>query len=491
MNYILRQGLLGSTTYYYKTAIITFMTLFVLPYLLGPEQIGLYKYILSTATLFASATQIGISQSIIRFFVKLSPKQKKVLLGFSFVFILSIHLIAYFVFLIYKYKFFTPELGKPNVLVDHFELIFSCTLGIVLCLTIKAWYRTLFRAVFPVLIQNIYVYTAMAMPFLFLYLKIIDYRFLIYSLPALFLSAFIILILNLVRLGELKVSFRLQELDLSFYKDFLIYNLFSFAGSSGFTLVTKIDTFMIVPLLGLKQNGIYATVLALADIVEVPRRGLKQITVPALSRLIASEDQSTLKNFYKNISLCQFVNASFFFCIIISNIDHVFTFLPKGDIFSTGKNVVIFLMISRIFDSMLSYSLDILSLSKYFKYSILFIAFLISVSVGLNYLLIPIYGISGAAAATALSYLIYNSAAAIFINKNFNLNPISKKMLFPIIFMTASTTLRYIPLHSTLLVSALIKLSLILIAYIYYISKAKIFNFELGFSIPKENTKLS
>jgi O-antigen/teichoic acid export membrane protein len=86
----------------------------------------------------------------------------------------------------------------------------------------------------------------------------------------------------------------------------------------------------------------------------------------------------------------------------------------------------------------------------------------------LNMIFIPIYGIDGAALATLISVIIYNSIKLLFVVKKMNLFPFTKKTIHSFVIITVVFVLFYswdFPFHA--IVNIILKSTLITVVYIY------------------------
>ena len=114
-------------------------------------------------------------------------------------------------------------------------------------------------------------------------------------------------------------------------------------------------------------------------------------------------------------------------------------------------------------------------MSKYFKFNVITILILATLSIILNYLLIPNFGMIGAAYASLISILIFNLIKLIFIKIKMKILPFSNKTII-VIFMGLLTYFLsiYIPNLENSLINILLKSTLISIFYIILIYKFKI-----------------
>ena len=72
-----------------------------------------------------------------------------------------------------------------------------------------------------------------------------------------------------------------------------------------------------------------------------------------------------------------------------------------------------------------SFNSEIISLSKYYRFTVVTIIILALISIALNLILIPIYGMIGAAFASLISILIFNIIKHVFIILKMKISPFS------------------------------------------------------------------
>ena len=83
-------------------------------------------------------------------------------------------------------------------------------------------------------------------------------------------------------------------------------------------------------------------------------------------------------------------------------------------------------MLGRLVDMFFGLNLSIFSTSKKYKYDLIFTLILILSVYYLNSVLIPLWGISGAAISTAIAFFIYNVGRMLFVYYIFKIHPFNK-----------------------------------------------------------------
>jgi O-antigen/teichoic acid export membrane protein len=97
--------------------------------------------------------------------------------------------------------------------------------------------------------------------------------------------------------------------------------------------------------------------------------------------------------------------------------------------YSAGKMVVIIICLGKLFDLATGLNGTILTLSKYYIYDTYIMVGLIIITVSLNYFLIPIYGMNGAAIALAFATVYYNLARYLVVLIKLKMQPFTFDLL--------------------------------------------------------------
>ncbi len=151
---------------------------------------------------------------------------------------------------------------------------------------------------------------------------------------------------------------------------------------------------------------------------------------------------------YKQFSSVSLYIILFLFSIVWINRTEIFSILP--DTYKTGISVFGIIMIGRIVDLYFGLNTLILSSSKKYRIDLIFTGILFVGVFFLNLLLIPIYGIDGAAISTTIVTLIYSFSRVGYVYWMFKLHPFEKSQFaLMAIFAIGLITLSYIPSKNT------------------------------------------
>jgi len=114
-----------------------------------------------------------------------------------------------------------------------------------------------------------------------------------------------------------------------------------------------------------------------------------------------------------------------FLVIILINLDNIYNIIPNTEKFISGKNVVYIIGISKLIIMSFSYNSELISLSKYYRFTVITILSLALLTIFLNLLLIPLYGMEGAALASLISITIFNIIKFLYIKIKMRISPFS------------------------------------------------------------------
>jgi O-antigen/teichoic acid export membrane protein len=201
----------------------------------------------------------------------------------------------------------------------------------------------------------------------------------------------------------------------------LNFSLLSYVNTLGTLIVATLDALMIAAFLGLSATGVYTTIIFLASALQIPFRSLTRLTGPLVAQYWKDRDMKKMDVLYKKSSSVLLVISLYLFMLIWINRIEIFSTLKPE--FMQGIPVFLFIMIGRITDMYFGINGTIFTTSKKYKYDLVFTLFLLVIVYSLNYWLIPIYGITGAAISTGLAFVIYNAGRLLFVYFSYNLHP--------------------------------------------------------------------
>lgn len=194
------------------------------------------------------------------------------------------------------------------------------------------------------------------------------------------------------------------KINFKLIKEALYFTLPILPGSLAFLFVSLSDRVILERYISLNELGVFSVAITLASVLNIVIQALYKTFEPILFKEYFQENfQETNLKLYKIYLLCIFIGA--FGSSIFSK--EFFIIATSGD-FRAGYKLVPFFIVSVIISGINTY-LNILMIANK-KQKMVSLVSIVSaiVSVILNLILIPYYGIYGAIIASAVSFLFSN-----------------------------------------------------------------------------------
>jgi O-antigen/teichoic acid export membrane protein len=318
----------------------------------------------------------------------------------------------------------------------------------VMVAVMEAFSRSLLKTVVPNLLREVMARLFLSVLVLLYFTETISFDQFILGSVISYLIWLLILMFYLWQQGELSLQTNFNSLDQKKLPELVKYSLLSFAGMAGLILIGKIDSMMVSAMIGFSANAIYTTAFYMATVIEIPKRALSQIAMPLISRAFERNDIKEVASLYRKTSINQLIIGSLLLIGVWINLDSLFALMPKGEVFAVGKWVVIIVGAGKLVDMLFGPSSEIIVLSKYFKFNIVLILILAVLIVVSNNLLIPRYGIVGAAWGAAFALVSFNAIKYLFIYSKYKIQPFDINTLKVLIIASIVLTANYFSYRS-------------------------------------------
>ncbi len=477
MGIVFRQSFITTIISYCGVAIGYVNLLYLYPKFLEPGQIGLLRTIQDAAILFTPFAQFGIAQSILRYYPRLVTTKES---SGSFIRLMLLLAIGGFgVFFIFFKIFEDPILSyfesNAKEIIGYSSLVLWLTLILLILAVLEAYSRSLLKTIVPNLLREIVARLLLAILVLLYFTGYLDFNQFIVSTALAYLLCLTILIIYLSVQGELQMKMNFDQLDKAQLPGLLKYSLLSFAGMAGLIIIGKVDSIMVSGLLGLAANAVYTTAFYMATVIEVPKRALMQIAMPLISRAFEKNDMDDIKIIYQKTSINQLIIGGLILIGIWANLHNIFGLMPRGEIYEAGQYVVLIIGLGKLLDMMFGPSSEIIVLSKYYGFNIVLIILLAISIVVANNILIPKYGIEGAAIGSAVALVGFNLIKYFFIYLKLQMQPLTWGTAKVIAIACGVVGINYlIPQVSNVYFDILLRSSLIAAVYVVLIFYSKV-----------------
>jgi len=465
---IIRKQSIYGTIYSYIGVILGFVVIAILfPRILSTEQVGLLKVLVSYSVLFAQFAGLGFNAVTVKLFPYFRDKQKKHhgFLGLALLVSLAGFIIAALVYLFMRSYLIEQSEGKSELFNSYFYYVVPLIFFTLLFNVFDTYYRVLYNAVKGILVKEVIQRVGLLVVILIFYFGYIDFHttVLLYLLVLVFPS--LLLLASLIKNKQLFLKPDFGFIDKDMKNQMVSVGFYGIIASYSGVLVMNIDVLMVNDMLGLSAAGIYTVTFYFGALILVPLRTMGKISSVVIADSWKANDLDNIRSIYKKSSLSLSVVGLLLFIGIWGNIDNVFQ-IVKDD-YLPGKMVIFYIGIANLFDIALGVNPQIIVNSKYYKYLSYFLSAFAVLLIVTNLMLIPKYGIVGAAIASLISKFIYNFVKFVFLYKKFRFQPFSYRHILLIIIAVASYWIStLIPAFSNYIVDIIIRSSIIFTLFV-------------------------
>lgn len=431
MGIVIRQSSISAIFVYLGFLVGYVNVLWLFPSFLSTEEIGLINVLPSTALLLLPFAQLGLPNSLLKFYPELKKNEKGTaqLLGLLIIGVCLGLMVFGGIMVIFKQPIHTYFSTKSSLINDYFHVVIVLSIIFAFQALFEIYVRTLYKIIVLNFIKEVLTRLLKSVAVMLYFLEYITFSELANGLIVVYSIALISLLIYLAYLRKLSISFRFDLINTELIKKIINYSFFALLGSSGGAILLNIDQAMISSTLGLSQNGIYTTAFYIGVVIEMARRPISQITMPFVSEAFDKTDTSAIKKIYQQVSINQMIIGSLFFIGITCNLDNLYQLIPNNEVFILGKWVVVFIGLAKLVDMTFGINGEIIVMSDYYKFNVITVLFLALLTIFLNYMFIPIYGMNGAAFATLLSLVLFNLVKMVFISIKLHIIPFTLKNL--------------------------------------------------------------
>ncbi|AOW21934.1 oligosaccharide flippase family protein [Urechidicola croceus] len=447
--------------------------LFLYTHFLKEEYYGLVIFLLSTANILLPLVAFGMQHSVVKYFSSYKTKlERDSLLSWSLILPMLIIIPIGFIG-VFTYETISSWISAKNSMIkDYTYIIFLCAIFMGYFEVFYSWTKVQMNSVFGNFIKEIFARVGATLLLFCLYMKLIDPKQFIYGITIVYFLRMLIMKLYAYSIYLPKFTFNRPNN----FKEILRYSMYLILAGSAATLLLEIDKFMIPQFEGLSDVAYYSVGIFIASVVAIPSRAMQQITSPITAKDLNENNIEKVEVLYKQSSINLLIVGGILFLLINLNITEMYEIINRPQ-YSVGVWIVLMISFSELFKLALGTNGAILTNSKFYKVFFYFSLGMALSVVVLNHILIRKIGINGAALATLITILIFNTIKILYVKRKFNIQPFSSKTIVLLILIF----LLYIgffyvdfPFHP--LINIILKCILVSIVYFSAVLKLSISN---------------
>jgi O-antigen/teichoic acid export membrane protein len=430
---IIQQQTIKGSLYSYLGIMVGFVSFYLIqPHAISEEEIGLTAILTNYSLMFAQFAMLGFNGTN-RYFPYFRNEEKKHH-GYLFLscVVAAIGIVVFVVLAwLFKEQIISQKAQKTLLFSQYYWYLVPLTLATLFFNVFNLYARMLYNVITGTILNEFVKRSLVLIPLLLIFFKLIDFKmFMILWLVANIIPT-LLMVLNLVKNNQFHLKPDLAFLDKDMVKKLVNISLFAILTGYSPLIIQNLDTYFVNKIYGLGNAGVYNIAFYFATIISVPTRSLYSIAFTIVAEAWKNNDMAKIGELYKKSCINQLISSLFLFILIWANQDHIFYLLPP--VYSAGKYVLFFIGIGYIIDSATGINSILIGTSKYYRYDSFFYVLLVGVTIVSNIVLIPIYGITGAALAYAITIGIFNLGRYLFILFVFKMQPFGIKNLLTIL----------------------------------------------------------
>jgi len=456
MNLLQKQGFYNSIILYAGT-VLGFLNLVILfQRILTKEEIGFYTLVITVSGLYAQIASLGINGVILKYFPVFRTEDKTHKGFITLVVLWSTLSFLAFTLLFVLFKGFVmnqyEDKAGGGLMVQHYYYLIPISFLTLLFTVLESLARTVFKNVFSAFLKEFLLRFITSVTVLMMAAAWFGYDgFLNAYLVANALIA-CLLWYNIAKGRHFKFASITREVK-SQRKELLNYGLFSVISGGSFGLVQGMAVLMLSVIAdrSLELVGIYGTFFGIAVVISLPAKALGRTSYQIVSEAWAQNDLKKIDRIYKKTSLVQFIIGCLLLIGLIINYDHIL-FLMNRPEYSQYFWVFVIVGLTFLVDITGGLNGQIINFSRYYRYTTYMITAAVFVCAFLNWLLIPHFGLVGAALSYLVIMVILNFLYWLFILVKFRLQPFDAKYLAVLLISAVSLAVGiYMPVFDNIL----------------------------------------
>lgn len=292
--------------------------------------------------------------------------------------------------------------------------------------------------------------------------NVISYSIFIYAFVFTNLVAVLILLLLARKNDTFQFSTQWHLLSRAEYKELFTFSGYHALMSVSFTLFGFLDAILLASLGqdGLHAVPVYTNAVFISGVMSIPYRAMSGIASADISKAYALGQHAQVRDTYTRAGTNILVATLFMAVLIASNLHNAVAIMPPG--YEAVFAITLIMMIGKFVDSGTGLNDVALNMSPYYRLNFYFSIALVAFMLIMFRLLIPAYGIYGAAWVFTAALVIYNLLKTYFVWRRMRLQPFSAGSLRTLFIGAATAALVWLvptlsnPYWDTLLRSSLI-----------------------------------
>lgn len=438
MGIVIKQSIKNTTATYFGFVIGAINTLFLYTEFLTDEYFGLVSYLLSTANVMYPLLMFGVANTIIKFYSSYKTKQEKdsfllLMLVLPLAVIIPVGTIGTL-----AYEEISNWISQKNTIAKQYTwTIYVVAVAMGYFEVFFSWGKIHLKSVFGTIMKEVFHRICTMVLLVAIYFNYLSVEQFIYAVTGVYLLRLLIIKMYAFSIYRPAFNFTKPKNIDSIIK----YSILIVIAGTVTMFLFDLDKFMLGQFIAVENIAYYNVAVFIAFVIAVPARAMHQIVNPLTAKYLNARNYVELKDLYKKSALNLSIISGGVFILIVVNINQMYLILPPN--YSQALYVVLLISIVKLFGSVIGNNNAILFNSDYYRIVLALGVFVVTLAIALNIVLIPKYGINGAAIATFISYISYDALKVLYVKQKMKMHPFTKELVYVLILILLFSVVFY------------------------------------------------
>jgi len=431
MGVVKRQGITAAFFQYFGLIISFVNGVFLFPRIVGTDILGFTQWLMAVVNIFTIFSGLGIVSITTRYFpvFRTNDKRHGGYFMFATLFTFIGIILSTIIVLLFKdgiINYFSKD-SSVALVTQFYYLIVPALILAGYSEYLFSYSKSLLRTRVPTAINELFGKFANTVLLIAFYYSLIDLRwFLILFVMKIGLK--VLAHLTYIRwTGNLSLKVSKEIISSGEFKPMLRFGMFTLMSGVGIVLVNYMDTLMLSFILDFQKTGIYAIIMAICAVITMPYSAMANIVSPLIAAAWQKQDVEEVKTLYQKTSINNIIIGGFIYLLIVINASNILELI--GPEFKGNENLIYILASTKL--AFISFGINgsVLMFSKFYRYDIVLKILLIGLTVGTNYIFIPIFGLTGAGLATLITIFLNNGLISLLIYVKNKIHPFTRQTI--------------------------------------------------------------
>lgn len=402
------------------------------PRILPEDEFGLTRLMVSIATIAAQMAQLGLDNTVLRYFpyFRNSERQHNGVLGLVLALGTGGGLLAILVLWLF-HGYFALWFGAPDGLyAAHGLTVLPLVLSEVYFFLFRSYSRSILRSIAPSFSREFILRVLQMVLIVAQSVWHFDLRTFMLLYTATFMISTLSLVFDLWRSGNLQLGIGKWRLPDRLRRSMSRYAFFTFGSGMATIALGNVDQLMVGAMLknGLDNVAYYAIAFYVASMILIPARALVLPSMPILAEAWKRRDHEKIAMIYKRSAAIQLVIGTYLFLCLWAGADVLFSLMKPG--YEIARQALLILALANVINLSGGLSGGIVATSRSYWFDAVSGTVLLALNVVLDYVLIKEFGLVGAAWSSLFSIAVVLAWRIAFLRKHHGLWPYDARTTF-------------------------------------------------------------